>query len=447
MHEVYQVIHIKKLFVMKRREYFRKIMRNAFFFIAVLAIFSSCSKDESDKDFFEIQKESSINIKKVGSIEINKDAVILDIEDLKKVKTIADDSVIFESKPAISEQLKEGSILVGAIYDGKKLENILGKVISIEDGKNWIVRLQPVKLEDFIYSGNISGNFSPVISGRNNLKSDAFESNVMLLNVDGFPVYEDFDRTKATISLPRIEYSDTINIPSTDISIVNIKPQLGFTVGFTPSFDYNIKFDKGRIIKFEVTMHANDMLLDANLMAYAGLVYNLSLSDLYSIPVLPIALGPTGLIISPTISAGPYFSFKAGSYFKVKLFHGEGSVSYVLTNPTKKPIWNINIDPYGWDNIQLVPKVEAEGGVKLNTGLSLTFIATNIASVQASPSIGIGSSLQSNDNLHHLNLEIYGLLKADAKVVLGVPPFNIEQSFPIVSWKPVFYSKEFTILE
>lgn len=366
---------------------------------------------------------------------------------MKKVMTIADDFVIFESKPAISGELKVGSILVGARYDGKKIENILGKVISIEDGENWMVGLQPVKLEDFIYSGSISGNFSPVIPDRSNLKSGAVESDIMLLNVDGFPVYEDFDKTKASLSLPRIEYSDTINIPSTDISIVNIKPQLSFTAGFTPAFDYNIKFDKGRIIKFEVTMHVNDMLLDANLMAYAGLVYNLSLSDLYSIPVLPIALGPTGLIISPTISAGPYFSFKAGSDFKVKLFHGQGSVSYVLTNPTEKPVWNINIDPYGWDNIQIVPKVEAEGGFKVNTGLSLTFIATNIASVQASPNIGIGSILQLNYNLHHLNLEVYGLLNADARVVLGVPPFNIEQSFPIVSWKPVLYAKEFTILE
>ena len=285
------------------------------------------------------------------------------------------------------------------------------------------------------------------------MKADGKLQKQSYVPVAGFPVYTEKGgivkraETRASICLPRIAYSGTIAIPSTSVGPVSIEPALTLDAGFTPKFDYNIVFQFGRVKSIAITLHAKDILLDAHLLAYAGLEYAINLSDLYSIPVAPIVLGPTGLVLSPTISAGPYLSFSAGADIDVKLFHGEGEVSYVLTNPTQLPTWNFQIDPYGWENIKVYPQVASEVGLQVNTGFSLTYLMTNVASVNAAPKIGLGSTVSSNDNLQHVNHEIYGVLRADARLLLGVPPFQIEQNYPIINYQPVFYSKEYALFE
>lgn len=429
----------------------KKFAHSMRFFLLLIAsglFLLSCNQDDILDEGNNINTEVPKG-KKVGDLIINEASVILDFNSIEKIRNISDNLVIFGSEPVEAEEIKVGAILVGAKYDGSSLQNIMGKVtdVNILNGE-WHVSITPIPLEEFIYSGTISGTVYPTSYPESALKNADIKDMIVLQDVKGFPSYvalnEEIIKTRALVKLPRLEYSDTYTIPIPELPVADFKSSVSLTAGFTPAFDYTIKFGLFTGLKeFNITLYAQDILLDASLYAQAGLKFDLYPDDLYTIPIAPIALGPTGLILSPTISAGPYINLEAATNMNVKLFHAEGEISYVLTNPTQAPKFNVKMDPYDWSNIQwggLYAK--AEGGLYCSAGLSLTFIATNIATVGASAKVGVGTTVEMKD-LSKVNLNVYGRVNADARLALGVWPLKVEKTFPIISWTPTIYAKDF----
>ncbi|MDL2214889.1 hypothetical protein LJC00_01710 [Dysgonomonas sp. OttesenSCG-928-M03] len=413
--------------------------------IALSLFLSSCSQDDNFNKTEDTPTPELRVGKQVGDLVVNELSVMLTPASIDKIRFVEENLIIFESEPEQSADIKADAILVGVKSDDNTLKNIMGKVISVNiNNGEWYVQMAPVEIEEFIYSGTISGTVYPVLY--DDMLRSSSQKLMVVQDIDGFPSYaylnDGLNKLRASIKLPRIEHDETYSI-SLPIPIVDIESSLALKAGFTPVFDYNIKFGWKGIEEFNITMYAQEILLDAHLNAYGGLKFDLSVADMYSIPIVPIILGPTGLILSPTVSAGPYVHVKAGTAMDIKLFHVEGDISYILTDPLKMPKFNLSADSYDWSNIQWGGAgAEAEGGLHLSAGFSLTFVATNLASVGASSKIGVGSVV-SMPNVSNVNLNIYGNLNADARIVLGIPPLQIEKKFPVVNWNPTIYEKEF----
>lgn len=411
--------------------------------IALTFFLSSCSQDDDFDNFDNNQPVDIRKGKQVGDLIINEASVLLSMNSIEKISKVEDALVVFESAPEQASEIKAGAILVGVKNDNG-IKNILGKVtrVDIVDGE-WHVVLSPIAIEEFIYSGSISGTIYPMLYDGS---TRSVNNSLIVQDIEGFPSYALFNNSlkigRDIVRLPRIEYDETFSI-ALPVPIADLKSSLSFKAGFTPVFEYNIQFGWTGIKEFKIKMYAQEILLDSHLNAYAGLKFDLSVADMYSIPVVPIVLGPTGLILSPTVSAGPYIHVKAGSSMDVKLFHVEGDISYMLTDPLKLPEFNLQADSYDWSNIQWGGVgAEAKGGLHLNAGFSLTFLTVNIASVGASSKIGVGTTVDMHD-ISKVNLNIYGNVNADARIVLGTPPLQIEKAYPVINWNPTIYEKEF----
>ncbi|MDU1906184.1 MAG: hypothetical protein E6772_15545 [Dysgonomonas sp.] len=426
---------------------FTQIMRFILPLIALSLFLESCSQDDVFNETDNINTEIPKG-KKVGDLIINEASVILDATSTEQIKSISEDLVVFESEPAQADEIKAGAILVGAKYDGSNLQNIMGKVTDVSSiNGEWHVSITPIAIEEFIYSGTISGRIDPVSYPEGSLRNGMVNPNVIIQDVAGFPSYEvlneEISRTRATVMLPRLEYSGTHNLPIPELPVVEFKSGISLTAGFTPAFDYTIKFGITGIKEFNITLYAKDVLIDANVYAQGGLRYQFDPADYFSIPITPIALGPTGLIISPTVSAGPYVNLELNAGINAKLIHATGEISYVLTNPTQKPKCDIILEPYSWDNnLQWNMRANAEVGLQFSAGLSLTFITTRIASVGAGAKLGIGTTVEMND-LSKVSSDVYGRINADAHLMIGIWPFRFDKTFPIIEWKPTIYANDF----
>lgn len=428
--------------------------RSLLFFLPLVAfamglLLVSCSQDDGfhgDNPKSEMPKG-----KKVGDLVINESSVLLNAASVEKIKSFDENLLIFESEPDQASEITKGAILVGIMTNENTIENIMGKVVSVNVINNeWHVQTTPVELEEFIYSGTISGTVYPEVLDASSTKSAAAYGTrnrpMMVQDVAGFPSYTFLNKNqpfaKRELRLPRIEFDNTFPV-ELPVPIVDVKPSISLKAGFTPVLEYEIKFGLKGIEEFNVIIYAKDLLLESYLNAYAGLKFDLSAADLYSIPIVPIVLGPTGLIISPTVSTGPYIHAKIGTSMDVKLFHIDGEVSYTLTNPLKTPTFDLHADPYNWSNISWNGVAsEAEVGMHLNTGLSLTFLASNIASVGASSKIGAGMDATLPE-ISRVNLKVYANVSSDARVVLGIPPLQISKGFPLIHWRPTLFETEF----
>lgn len=430
----------------------KKITRSYLQFILPLIAFglflSSCNQDDN---FGERDLNSELRKgRQVGDLVVNASSVLLDRPSIEKIKTVGETLVVFESEPEQSSEIKDGAILVGARLNGGDFENIMGKVTSVKViNKEWHVQISPIKIEEFIYSGTISGTVYPMLydESESRSKSQNDYPMVMIQDVKGFPDYEylndALNKTKATLPLPRIALDRTFSI-GLPLPIVDLNSSVSLKAGFTPVIDYKIKFGWRGVEEFNITLLAQEILLDSHLKAYGGLKFELSTADMYSIPILPIPLGPTGLILSPVISAGPYAKLEAGSSLgDVKLFHIEGNVSYTLTNPLKQPNFDLHADSYDWSNIKWGGLgLSAEAGLKASMGIALKFLIGDIASAKASFKLG-GELAVSSPDIGKINFKLNANLSSDAKIVLGVSPIAIKKAFPLVNWNPIIFEKGF----
>ena len=84
----------------------------------------------------------------------------------------------------------------------------------------------------------------------------------------------------------------------------------------------------------------DDISLQALANIQGKLGYTLSVTDYINIPIVPIVLGPTGLIISPTIAAGPYVGASATGRVQLQLFSLTGKANFLVG---VKPDLNVNL--------------------------------------------------------------------------------------------------------
>ena len=77
-----------------------------------------------------------------------------------------------------------------------------------------------------------------------------------------------------------------------------------------------------------LTFIMDDISLQALANIQGKLGYTLSVTDYINIPIVPIVLGPTGLIISPTIAAGPYVGQVLQEEYNCSYFHLPGRLTF-----------------------------------------------------------------------------------------------------------------------
>ena len=109
-----------------------------------------------------------------------------------------------------------------------------------------------------------------------------------------------------TINFRYFSFDKTIPLPAQQVGPVTAAADINVKGGFTPKIKYNISFSLGHLSSYYVDFIMDDISLQALANIQGKLGYTLSVTDYINIPIVPIVLGPTGLIISPTIAAGPY---------------------------------------------------------------------------------------------------------------------------------------------
>lgn len=109
-----------------------------------------------------------------------------------------------------------------------------------------------------------------------------------------------------TINFRYFSFDKTIPLPAQQVGPVTAAADINVKGGFTPKIKYNISFSLGHLSSYYVEFIMDDISLQALANIQGKLGYTLSVTDYINIPIVPIVLGPTGLIISPTIAAGPY---------------------------------------------------------------------------------------------------------------------------------------------
>ncbi|MCY0367897.1 hypothetical protein OVV86_26660, partial [Klebsiella pneumoniae] len=61
-----------------------------------------------------------------------------------------------------TDSIKEGTVIVATKIENDKIRNILAKVVSVSGtGTQTVFKTTTAKLEEVIYSGNISGVYDP----------------------------------------------------------------------------------------------------------------------------------------------------------------------------------------------------------------------------------------------------------------------------------------------
>ena len=423
----------------------KKSMRLLPLLVVSIYVFSSCSKENDVYDNPLLEQQGGMKGRKVGDLIINDSTLMLNAASLEQIKSITLESVVFDSEPVQSDSIYVGALLVGVKHDGTSLNNIMGRVsnIDIKNGE-WHIDLQPIELREFIYSGTISGRVDPMFIEGATSKGGNSQDAFFIQDIEGFPSYnylnEEAQKTKALVALPRIQHSKTFNIPSINVPLIDMQSSVDVTAGFTPTIEYTVRFGFWGFEDFSVNILANDILVDLTAHAYGGLKLNVETADMYAIPIFPIFLGPTGLIISPTVSAGPYAIVQSGVSVDAKLLHVEGNISYCLNRPYDMPNFNLHSKLFLTEDLSIKGSLNAEAGLQMVAGMSLTFLATNLSSINGSAKIGAGTSLEKGGSNE---LKIYGRVNADARLVLGSFPFMYQRSYPLASWNPTFYSRKF----
>ncbi len=132
---------------------------------------------------------------------------------------------------------------------------------------------------------------------------------------------------KKIVEFNRYNFDKTFSFPlsSAGTSNVNVKG------GFTPKIDYNISFSWGHLSDYYVNLIMDDIKLQSTASIVGSLGYTASSTDYLNIPIAPIVLGPTGLILSPTISAGPFLGVQATGKIQGQLLDLEGSANFLVS--------------------------------------------------------------------------------------------------------------------
>ena len=423
----------------------RKLYTIVFFSLFLSFVLSSCSREEATGNNLPENLTNNNSYKTIGDLVLQKGVIILNDESVKAI-TENNQQIIFNYNTTQTDSIKEGTIIIGTKIENEKIRNILAKVTSVTRNAGQIAfKTTDAKLEEVIYSGNISGVYDP--SKQAALQVNGIQANYVAVqglvspeagskisNLETIAVHKNASIDKSaisnTINFKYFSFDKTIPLPAQQVGPVTATADVNVKGGFTPKIKYNISFSLGHLSSYYVDFIMDDISLQALVNIQGKLGYTLSLTDYLNIPIAPIVLGPTGLIISPTIAAGPYVGAGATGRTQLKLFALTGKANFLVGI---KPELNVDLQTITGPQITKVEgDLSAEIGVEVKGAVGLQFLTAPIASsglrgrVSAVPSLKL--ELVPNRSMP---FELKSRIQADMFYGFGVPPLRYEGSFPL----------------
>ncbi|TZF95940.1 hypothetical protein FW781_10910 [Chryseobacterium panacisoli] len=434
---------------MKMKSNFFKINRK-FYFSLLFSIFclfllTSCSQ-EDPADVPVEKPAESVHMKTLGNLTLQKNVIILNDESVNAISTHNGGEITFSRMTPQTDSISVGTVIVGTKIEGDQVSTILSKVSSVSKLNNQFkVQTSSAKLEEFIYSGTLSGVYDP--SGKAPVNIDGRMVNYV--PVEGM-VSEEINRkilsieaknlqNQKIIAFNRFNFDKTFSFPlsSAGTSSVNVQG------GFTPKIDYNITFSWGHLSDFYVNFIMDDIQLKSTASIVGSLGYTVSTTDYLNIPIVPIVLGPTGLILSPTIAAGPFLGVQATGKVQGQLLDLEGNANFLVS---KTPALNINLQKKSDPAITGAEgNLSAEAGLEAKGAVGLMFISIPIANSGLRGRASALSSLELTFVPERKGvISVKGKIQADMFYGFGIAPLRYEGTIPLFKKEYMLYQKDFS---
>lgn len=379
-----------------------------------------------------------------GDLLLQKNVIILNDESIQFIKE-DNQQITFNSVTPQIDSIKEGTVIVGTKVENEKIRNILAKVVAVSKMNNHIVyKTESAKLEEVIFSGNISGIYDPTkessfqVNGRtaSYIPIKGFISQATNTKINNLEI----TRKKATntISFSHFSFDKTINLPSQQVGPVTAAASFNLKGGFTPKIKYNISFSFGHLSSYYIDFIMDDISLQTLANVQGKLGYTLSVTDYLNIPIVPIVLGPTGLIISPSVAAGPFVAASSTGIAQINLFAITGKANFKVG---LKPDLNLDFQLIKGPQITKIEgDVFTEAGFEIKGAVGLQFLTASIANsglrgrVSAMPSLKL--ELIPNRSIP---FELKAKLQADMFYGFGISPLRYEGSYPLLDKELVIY--------
>ena len=434
---------------MKRKSNFFKINRK-FYFSLLFSIFclfllTSCFHEDPVEAPVENPAES-FPMKTLGNLTLQRNVIILNDESVNAISIHNDREITFSRTTPQTDSISAGTVIVGTKVEGDQVSTILSKVSSVSKANNqFTVQASSAKLEEFIYSGTLSGVYDPSdkapvsINGKmvNYVPVEGLvsqEINRKILSIEAKNL-----QNQKIVAFNRFNFDKTFSFPlsSAGTSSVNVKG------GFTPKIDYNITFSWGHLADFYVNLIMDDIQLKSSASIVGSLGYTASTTDYLNIPIVPIVLGPTGLILSPTLSAGPFLGVEAAGKVQGQLLDLEGNANFLVS---KTPALNINLKKKSDPVITGAEgNLSAEAGVEAKGAVGLMFISIPIANsglrgrASALSSLGL-TFIPERKGV----ISVKGKIQADMFYGFGIAPLRYEGTIPLLKKEYMLYQKDFS---
>lgn len=425
-------------------------LNRKFYFTFLLSIFclfllTSCSQDDP-ADLPTEKPTESLQMKTLGNLTLQKNVIILNDESVNAISTHNDGEITFSRMTPQTDSISVGTVIVGTKIEGDQVSTILSKVSSVSKLNNqFTVQTSSAKLEEFIYSGTLSGVYDP--SGKAPVNIDGKMVNYVpvegmvseQINKRIFSIEAKNLQNQKLITFNRYNFNKTFSFPlsSAGTSSVNVQG------GFTPKIDYNITFSWGHLSNFYVNLIMDDIKLQSTASIVGSLGYTASTTDYLNIPIVPIVLGPTGLILSPTLSAGPFLGVQATGKVQAQLLDLEGNANFLVS---KTPAININLQKKSEPAITSAEgNLSAEAGLEAKGAVGLMFLTIPIANsglkgrASALSSLGLTFVPQRKGVI-----SVKGRIQADMFYGFGIAPLRYEGTIPLFKKERMLYQKEFS---
>ncbi|REC43464.1 hypothetical protein [Chryseobacterium pennipullorum] len=434
---------------MKMKSNYFKINRKFYFpllcSIFCLFILTSCSQD--DPADTPVEKPSvSHSMKTLGNLTLQENVIILNDESINAISTHNDGKITFRRTTAQTDSISAGTVIVGTKVEDDQVSTILSKVTAVSKINNqFTVQTSSAKLEEFIYSGTLSGVYDPSGKAPVNINGKM----VNYVPVEGMVSQEINNKIHAIearnlhsqkiVAFNRFDFDKTFSFPlsSAGTSNVNVRG------GFTPKIDYNITFSWGHLSDFYVNLIMDDIQLQSSANLVGSLGYTASTTDYLNIPIVPVVLGPTGLILSPTISAGPFLGVQATGKVQGQILDIEGNANFLVG---KTPALNINLKKKSDPALTGVEgNLSAEAGLEAKGAVGLMFISIPIANSGLRGRTSAVSSLAMTFIPDKKGVfSVQGKIQADMFYGFGIAPLRYEGTFPLFKKEYLLYQKNFS---
>ncbi|WP_228458567.1 hypothetical protein [Chryseobacterium aureum] len=423
----------------------RKFYFSFLFSIFCFFLLTSCSQDDPADTPAE-KPTQSVQMKTLGNLTLQKNVIILNDESVNAISAHNEGQITFSRMTPQTDSISTGTVIVGTKVEGDQVSTILSKVSSVSKVNNqFTVQTSSAKLEEFIYSGTLSGVYDP--SGKAPVTIDgkmvnyvpvegmvSQEINNKILSIEARNLQK-----QKVVAFNRFNFDKTFSFPlsSAGTSSVNVKG------GFTPKIDYHITFSWGHLSDFYVNFIMEDLQLQSTASIVGSLGYTASTTDYLNIPIVPIVLGPTGLILSPTLSAGPFLGVQATGKVQGQLLDLEGSANFLVS---KTPEINIHLQKKSDPAITgLQGNLSAETGLEAKGAVGLMFISVPLANSGVRGRASAHSALDLTFIPEKKGIfSVKGKIQADMFYGFGIAPLRYEGTFPLFKKEYTLYQKDFS---